>query len=203
MKYCGLSFFLAVMVWASVAPAADSNGDFAIRGVGRFSCTELLDALEKKDERLRYFGTWLDGYLSATNQLSPNTFDATPWQTTELMLALLGRACAQRPDVNFMAVVGRLASEMRPLRLTEKSDVIRLSGFETAQVHYRAVIERVRARLLQLGYSFENTLLADDAAFRELRKQVRDFQQNNKLPPTGNLDQHTLLSLFVLPKPQD
>ena len=119
------------------------------------------------------------------------------------MLALLGRACAQRPDVNFMAVVGRLAAEMRPLRLTKKSDVIRLSGQETAQVHYRTVIERVRRRLEELGYGFNAPALTDDAAFRELRKHVGDFQKKNNLPPTGNLDQHTLLSLFVLPKPQN
>ena len=71
MKRFSLAIFLLATVWTGAAVAADSNGDFAIRGVGRFSCKELLDALEKKDERLRFFGTWLDGYLSATNQLSP------------------------------------------------------------------------------------------------------------------------------------
>ena len=199
----GAALFAAVFTAVLTAPgmAADEDGEFAIRGVGRISCAELSDAVEKKDQqRLSFFGTWLDGYLSGANQFSDNTFDITPWQTTELLLALVGRACAQNPDKNFMAVVGRLVAEMRPLRLTERSAIVKLQTAENVQTQYKAIVERVRLRLIELGYSFAETGIIGENALNELRANLLAYQKASNLPPTGNLDQHTLLNLFVLPK---
>lgn len=183
------------------AQAADSKGDFAIRGVGRISCQELIDALEKKDQqRLSFFGTWLEGYITAANQFSENTFDVTPWQTTELLLALLGRGCAQNPDRNFMAMSGRLIAEMRPLRLTEQSAILKLQTAESVQTQYKEIVERVRRRLEELGYTFQVDGIIGENALNELRANVLAYQKASKLPPTGDLDQHTLLNLFVVPE---
>jgi len=197
---CALAAVLAAPAGAPVQ-AADTSGDFAIRGVGRISCAELSDAVEKKDkQRLSFFGTWLEGYISAANQFSDNTFDVTPWQTTELLLALLGRACAQHPDQNFMGVVGRLIAEMRPLRLTENSPLLKLQTDKNVQVQYREIVERVRRRLVDLGYAFAEEGIIGERALEELRANLRAYQQANKLPVSGDLDQHTMLNLFVLPK---
>lgn len=193
-------FLFSVLIVSPVA-AADKDGDFAIRGVGRISCAELSDALEKKDnQRLTLFGTWLEGYISAANQFSSNTFDITPWQTTELLLALSGRACAQDPDKNFMGVIGRLIADMRPLRLPEKSPVVKLQTEKNVQVQYRETVERVRRRLTELGYRFTTSSVMGEKSLLELRDNVLAYQRENKLPPTGDLDQHTLLNLFVLPE---
>ena len=202
MVYRGIFAALAVSaVLSNPVSAADKDGDFAIRGVGRISCAELLDALDKKDkQRLTLFGTWLEGYISATNQLSDNTFDITPWQTTELLLALLGRACAQDSEKNFMAVVGRLIAEMRPLSLVEQSQVVKLQTASTVQVQYREIVERVRRRLTDLGYEFTTSSVLGEKSLIELREQVLAYQKASKLPPTGDLDQHTLLNLFVVPE---
>ena len=198
------SFLAGCLVAASVSgpvQAADSSGDFAIRGVGRISCKELSDAVDKKDkQRLSFFGTWLEGYISAANQFSEDTFDVTPWQTTELLLALLGRACAQHQDRNFMAVAGRLIAEMQPLRLTERSPVLKLQTADNVQVQYKEIVERVRTRLIELGYTFEVEGIIGEKALEELRANVRAYQEGHRLPPSGELDQHTLLNLFVLPK---
>lgn len=184
------------------AIAADSKGDFAVRGAGRLTCAELTDALAKKDAtRLTIFGAWLEGYITANSQLLPNTFDATPWQTTELLLALSGQACANRgPKTQFMDVVGRLIAEMRPIRLAERSGLVRLSQEESVQVHYRVVVERARARLVELGYEFTTDTVMGAKAMDELVANLKQYQEKTKLPPSGRLDQHTLLNLFVRPQ---
>jgi len=181
--------------------AADSNGDFAIRGAGRLSCEELLDAYAKMDQtRLAIFATWVEGYVTGQNQLQPTTFDALPWQTTELVMALARQACNQRgKDTVFMDVIGRLVAEMRPLRLPEQSEMIALNSGDAVQVHYRTTIERVRARLESLGYSFNQDNLIGSEAMAELTRIVTAYQQDKNLPVSGQLDQNTLLSLFVRP----
>lgn len=194
------SVMMAGIVTGTVALAADKDGNFAIRGVGRISCAELTNALQNKDQqRLSFFGTWLEGYITAANQFSENTFDSTPWQTTELMLALLGRGCAQTPDKNFMGVVGRLIADMRPLRLTQNSPILKLQTEDNVQTHYREIVERVRARLIELGYAFEVDGIIGKKALDELRANISAYQKAANLPPTGNLDQHTMLNLFVVP----
>lgn len=182
--------------------AADAKGDFAVRGAGRLSCAELTDALAKKDAtRLTIFGAWLEGYITANSQLLPNTFDATPWQTTELLLALSGQSCANRgPETQIMDVVGRLIAEMQPIRLAERSGLLRMSHGDAVQVHYRAVIERARDRLKALGYEFTSDEMTGKKALDELTANLKRYQTENKLQPSGRLDQHTLLNLFVRPQ---
>lgn len=182
--------------------AADAKGDFSVRGAGRLSCAELTDALAKKDAtRLTIFGAWLEGYITANSQLLPNTFDATPWQTTELLLALSGQSCANRgPETQFMDVVGRLIAEMRPIRLAERSGLVRMTQDESVQVHYRVVVERARDRLVELGYQFSSDTVMGAKALDELTENLKLYQEKTKLPQSGRLDQHTLLNLFVRPQ---
>lgn len=196
--------FASVLLLApGLVQAADVNGEFSVRGAGRFSCVELLDGLEKKDQRLTIFATWLDGYLTANNQLFDETFDMTPWQTTELLLAMAGRSCAARKDANFMDVIGRLIAEMRPLRLRKNTGIMRIASADKVQVHYKETVERVRARLVQLGYEFSTDSVAGQIAHAEMERNLLDFQKQSGLPPSGEMDQHTLLNLFVRPTPTE
>lgn len=186
---------------AHPAVAADTNGDFAIRGAGRISCAEVIDSLATKDQqRLTILATWVEGYITAQNQLQNATFDATPWQTTELIMALAGQACQQRGnDTLFMDVIGRLVSEMRPLRLAERSELVTLNFGDAAQVHYQTTVERARARLEVLGYTFTQDGILGPAALDELSNNISQYQETTGLPVSGQLDQNTLLSLFVQP----
>ena len=197
------SLFAAAFALLAALPthgfAADAKGDFAVRGAGRLACSELVDALETKDQRLTIFATWLEGYVTAANQFSDATFDSAPWQTTELLIALAGRSCAARANANVMDVVGRLIAEMRPLRLRERSPLVKIARPDEAQVHYRETVERVRARLIELGYEFETTSIIGEKPQNEMEAHLLDFQKQNGLPPSGRLDQHTLLNLFVRP----
>lgn len=184
------------------AIAADAKGDFAVRGAGRLTCAELTDALAKKDAtRLTIFGAWLEGYITANSQLLPNTFDATPWQTTELLLALSGQSCANRgAKTQFMDIVGRLIAEMRPIRLAERSGLVRMTQDDSVQVHYRVVVERARNRLEELGYQFTGDTVMGAKALDELTENLKRYQEKARLPQSGRLDQHTLLNLFVRPQ---
>lgn len=201
-----ISLRSALVAAAVAAPlptiAADANGDFAVRGAGRIACAELQDALQAKDQqRLTIFATWIDGYVTALSQTGEDTFDAAPWMTTELLLALAGQSCANRPDADVMAVVGRLMAELRPIRLAERSPLLKIDEGDAATVLYRETVERARARLEALGYGFETEGVVGRAAHEELRKNLLAYQEASGLPPSGRLDQHTLLNLFVRPAP--
>lgn len=198
-----LAFVICIAGGSEVARAADANGAFSIRGAGRISCEELLAGLEAKDKRLNVFAHWLEGYITASNQLMGDTFDVTPWQTTELLLALAGRSCAATPDKNFMDVVGRLIAQFRPLRVQEKSALVQIRAGESVQVHYRVVVERARTRLIQLGHAFESQGIEGQASSAEMRRNLIAYQNTVGLPPSGRLDQQTLLNLFVTPKAKD
>lgn len=186
---------LCLLLAPTATFAADSKGDFAIRGLGRFACPQLLEAMEAKDARLNVFGAWVDGYISALNQQSPGTFDAAPWQTTELIVSLAGRRCAAEADANFHTIVGRILAEMRPLRLVERSDVVALRSGERVSPLYAEIVNRAKLRLTELGHRG-----ADDDD-QMLGASIRAFQADKNLPQTGLLDQQTLLNLFVRPKP--
>ena len=196
---CAAAF--AALTFVPAADAADGNGDFAIRGAGRLTCEQLGAALAARDAtQLTIFATWVEGYITAANQFQDATFDATPWQTTELILALSGQACAERgQETTFMDIIGRLIAEMRPIRLAEKSGLVRIGDENAVQVHYRETVERVRARLIALGYEFEQPSIIGEKAMDEMSANLRAYQAKEKLPQSGRLDQHTLLNLFVRP----
>lgn len=200
MNGIALALVICIAGAGDIAKASDANGDFSIRGAGRISCAELLGGLEAKDKRLSVFAHWLEGYITASNQHLGDTFDVTPWQTTELLLALAGRSCAATPEKNFMDVVGRLIAQFRPLRVQEKSALVQLRTGESVQVHYRVVVERARTRLIELGHLFETQGLEGQAQSAEMRRNLLAFQKTVGLPPSGRLDQQTLLNLFVTPK---
>jgi hypothetical protein len=76
-----------VLAWGGAAAAADADGNFVIKGAGTATCATLQKAKAARDERYASIAGWLDGYLSAQNELRGATFDLAPWQQTELLLA--------------------------------------------------------------------------------------------------------------------
>ncbi|RYH02990.1 hypothetical protein EU805_04425 [Salipiger sp. IMCC34102] len=173
------------------ALAADADGDFGVDGIGRASCEELTTAIAADEtDKINAFGSWTSGFISATNALSEQTFDVTPWQSEALTLNLLNTFCGQNPETLFVNAVGRLIQTFAPARLTESSQVQVLGEGEDSVRIYVTVLDGVRRALTEAGYEVAE---GPDG----LTQALTAFQTDEGIETTGLPDQQTLLELFL------
>ncbi len=66
---------LALMVTASSALAMDSKGNFGVKGFGLESCESYVTARSESGAAYFAFRSWLNGYLTAYNQLAASTYE--------------------------------------------------------------------------------------------------------------------------------
>jgi len=53
--------------------AADADGKFAVKGAGKRSCNDFVQAADEKSSDFLLYGGWLEGYLSHFNSNQENT----------------------------------------------------------------------------------------------------------------------------------
>jgi hypothetical protein len=182
-----------VLAWGGAAAAADADGNFVIKGAGTATCATLQKAKAARDERYASIAGWLDGYLSAQNELRGATFDLAPWQQTELLLAAVAGWCKSRPQDTLHTAVFRLIETLQTGRLTERSAMLEVGDDAARVVVYAAIWQRVQQRLKLRGFYDGEVTGAADAP---TRKALRAFQAERKLPTTGLPDQQTLALLL-------
>lgn len=188
-----LGAFLLAANCATQALAADAKGDFAIDGGGGRQCSAFTEAAKKRNTDYFLYAGWVEGYISATNQYAKDTYDITPWQTTELLLAALGQYCAKNPKQPFVVAVNSMLGVLRPDRLQSKSELIMIQTDKGAVALYKAMIETIQRKLAdQKLYAG-----AKDGSFTPgLKDALRDFQVKSNLPASGFPDQLTLNKLL-------
>lgn len=195
-RICPIIIAASLMSMPACVFAADGKGVYAIDGGGGAACKAFTDARKAGNERAGdLFAGWLDGYVSAANQTSPETFDLTPWQTSELLLALLARYCETYPDDRFEIAVNNLLRALRPQRLSTQSEQIIVGGEGKGIAIYREVLRRAQQSLAAQGlYSS-----AIDGNYGDsTRKALTAFQEKNALKVTGLPDMETLYRLLPL-----
>jgi len=189
------SIFLLISLSLSAPTfSADSNGKFSVKGAGKRSCENFIKASNTKGTDYYLYGGWLEGYLSSYNQFQEKNFDISPWQTTELMLALLKKQCSSHPDTKFLSAVNSLIKTLFPIRLNSESNLVKIQVGKSESYYYQEIIQRAKKRLQKLGYikgQLQSGFTKNDAlAFEKFQKAIG-------LPATGIPDQRTLLSLFI------
>ena len=178
---------------AAQAAADDAAGRFAVDGVGNRTCQQFTEALSGDRTLAVAFAGWTDGFISAANALGQETFDLTPWQTVEVILAKMKTYCTANPDDIYVDAVGKLVSTLQPTRLTEASEIVQVAWQGKAVFVYRSVLERVRDRLRELGYD----VAAEPGVYEgDFVQALLDFQRDTDLPATGLPDQPTLVGLL-------
>jgi hypothetical protein len=192
---------LALVVAAAVGPAgeaaASAEGGFAVKGNGAAPCSRFVEALEAKDAEFYVFAGWIEGYLTAINQFSPETYDVAPWQSTEVLTMMMNAYCRQRPNDLFSAGVNRMAQALQAERLTRPSRLFKAENGSGASVPiYEAMMLRVQEALIAKGYL---PAPADGAYGRQTRLALERFQRERSLPVSGLPDQRTLHQLFPPP----
>ena len=179
---------------ANPALAADDNGKFAIKGGGLQTCENFIKAVETGSQDIALYGGWIEGFVTAQNQHSQNTFDLTPWQTTRTLLQLTQAACKQvQPETRFIDAFAGIFRLLVPGRLQDESEVVGVTNGENYAVAYRAILQRVQTALRDQGYPISDTNGDFDA---EAVKHLMDYQTKKGLVASGLPDQPTLYSLF-------
>lgn len=173
--------------------AVDAKGDFAVDGGGGRNCAAFSQAAKKRNTDYYLFAGWVDGYVTAHNQHAKDTYDYTPWQTTEFLLAALGQYCDKNPNQPFIVAANGMLGALKPDRLQTKSEMIMVQTDKGGIALYKATIEAIQHRLAdQKLYTGPQ----DGVFTATLKDAVRAFQVKSNLPATGLPDQLTLNKLF-------
>ena len=189
--------FALVLLLAVCAPslghAADERGGFSIRGAGLLSCAVYTQERAKRSETYYMIGGWLDGYLTAINQYSPETYDVASFETTELFTEIIQNHCADHPDHRVFAVMNTLIMRIRDDRLRTGSPFVKIAvGDRSAQL-YLETLRRAQQELKRLGhYTGEINGQFNDGT----RAAFALFQKSIGFNGTGFPDQTTLWRLL-------
>lgn len=175
------------------ALGADQDGRFAIKGAGFASCDDFLAARSQRSERFYQFGGWINGYLTALNELSEATFDLVPWEAPDVLAGFVANYCERFGERRFYLAVRALAEALREDRLERFSPVIAVEVGDQAVGLYETTLRRMQQRLRAEGY-YEGAV--DGRFGPATREALSAFQRARDLPDDGFPDQRTLHALF-------
>ena len=188
----GLAFALT---WSLPLEARAASGDneFAVKGIGIQTCAQFTKDYEARSQGAYVFAGWVDGYISAINRTQPGMFDATPWQSIDVVLALVNNHCAGRPDQRLFSVVHALLDFFKEQGLAESSPTVEAAVGENKITIYKEVLRRAQQALVEAGVY---TATPDGVFGPMTRSAFEAFQEQRNLPKTGLPDQQTLVNLF-------
>ncbi len=192
MRLALLSFLAAVFM-SLEARAADSGGQFAVEGIGASTCKGFVTAKSESSDAYWMFLGWLDGYMTGINQYSPETYDITPWQSSNLLAALFEKFCTKNAGANFFAVANRMIVELRDDRLRESSAPVVVKVGERTIGVYRETLRRVQVLLKEGGHYMGEV---DGLFGPNTQRALESYQKRAALTVTGLPDQATLFKLL-------
>lgn len=183
---------LAAFAWP--AESSTPQGEFAVEGAGLAKCAAFLEARASRSDAYSRFIGYVEGYMTAANRYSPETFDLSPYQTGELFGMIIENHCKSNPDDQLYYIVQSLAAQLVNDRLINRSGMMRIDGSESGPVAvYEEVVRRMQQRLAEEGlYGGE----ADGQFDEELQRSIENYQAAVGIQPSGLPDTLTLWILF-------
>jgi hypothetical protein len=179
---------------AAPAFAADKENRFAPHGVGLVTCEQFLKGVEERKENWLVVGGWLEGYMSAINQLSPDTFDIAPWQSTESLVALIRHNCENNKERRFFDIVSSMMNFLKDKRLKESTQRIIAESGDKKLAVYTSVMKDVQDELIKRKI-LQGT--ADGQFGPKTKAALEQFQKEQNIEATGLPDQQTLWRLLA------
>ncbi len=133
------------------------------------------------------------GYITASNQHLPDTFDLAPWETLDTLTGYLIGYCRANPQASLAQAVFQLTEAMKEGRLTSAATPERVGRGDMQVIIYPDVVRRIQqrltdARLFSATISGEFDQTTSDA--------LMAWQRANDLEPSGVPDQQTLHAMF-------
>lgn len=178
---------------SGAALAEDTNHQFAIEGGGVASCEVFIKANQNKTRDFYVFAGWVEGYLTGFNQFTKDTYDITPWQTTELLMAALRKHCEADPSQQVLLAVNKMISTLYSERLTTMSKTVPLESEKNVMHLYETTMKKVQGALKTVGLYGG----AVDGVYNDgTKKAITSFQKKYEMNQSGLPDQETLFRLF-------
>ncbi len=188
-----LALALTALSFANPAQAADEEENFAVKGAGLARCSDYIEARQSNAPAFYQFGGWINGYLTALNQLKPETYDLAPWQSSDLLAGVILRNCRENPEKRFINTVSAMVASLNAQRLLTKSPLVEAHAGETRIRIYQELLRRTQEKLAESGlYRGE----ANGRFDQETEDGLRAYQKAGRLTETGLPDQATLLAMF-------
>lgn len=180
---------------SQTAVAAEKGGRFAIEGVGIVKCRDYVAALRGNSQQKFLFAGYIQGYLTARNELDKTVFDMTPWQDINTLGDYLVNYCEANPTVAFGGAVKGMLAGLYGQRLAEYSEPKKVKIGENEYILYQATIVRMQKRLAQLNFYKGK---ADGNYNAQTIAAVKAFQKANKMTADGTPSQITMHKLFMV-----
>lgn len=196
-RYCGAALVaLGVVSGCGLGPAsaADAGGQFAVRGAGFATCQHYLRAHELKANEWYLFFGWLDGYLSAFNEKSAETFDVAPWQSTELIAEIVRNVCARDAAQYFYPVVRTVVSGLDEQKLATAEAKKSVDVGENTALIYPTTLRKAQLALAERGH-FDGEASGEFDA--KTQAAIEAFQAKHNIPVNGLPGPVTLWALLV------
>lgn len=175
------------------ALAADDKGQHGVRGAGLVSCAVYEKERNLKSQVYLILASWMDGYITGTNQWADDTYDVMPFQTTEFIANIISYHCKKNPTDRIFPVLRDLIKKISKSRLSNKSDKIEVGVGDRNTKLYVEVVIRLKTELKRAGYYHGEINNIYDG---ETIKAMKEFQGSLDFNQTGFPDQLTLWRLL-------
>lgn len=186
---CGLLLLSAV----PTAQAADASTKFALKGAGFLPCQLFVAEREKRSNVYYLIGGWVEGYVSAYNQLTADTYDITSFESLELLLGVIDNHCRANATDPLFRVVASIVNQISDDRIVAESPMVEIAEGEAKTRLYRETIGRIQTALTELGLYKD----AIDGRWTDAtRAALIAFQSDIGFETTGFPDQATLWRLL-------
>jgi hypothetical protein len=188
-RFLGAAVLCLLLSQSQAAFAADAEGKYALEGSGRITCETLISYTAEDRSKVQILAGWTLGYLSAHNRLVAETYDLTPWQNVQTVLSLASQYCKANPTSNFETALLEVIKWAAKNRAKSESPLVTIGTGDQTVVLFQETVQQARDALSAKGF---DTGTSNDT----LAEALRAYQINEKMAPTGLLDQKTLANLL-------
>jgi hypothetical protein len=190
---------VAFLVIPPGSGAADKNGKYAVRGVGSSKCSQMVSAIDSKDQNVRkdavlLYTSWLNGYLTYVNRIEKETYDIVPLTDSSYLLAVIVGQCRNNPDALMDSISVQVVGALSKARITSESPLVALAVGDQKGSFRKATLIALQNKLIALGH-FKGK--ADGEFGTSSQKALRVFQKAEKLKETGFPDTDTLMRALL------
>lgn len=183
----------ALIVLSAPALAADKNGQFFSRGLGAQLCQNYVAEKTKGSASYFLYRSWLNGYLSAYNQFSQETYDIAPNATMDGLANAVESVCRKYPERKFWTAAFGVTQALWPKRMVLKSVMVSATSGKRTVTLYRATMKEVQQALKSKGYKIGRP---DGMFGKRTQQALAAYQKKQKLPVTGLPDPATRVKLL-------
>ncbi len=185
--------FLACLPFSKDLAAADSYGQYGVRGAGLITCGIYEKERMARGDVYLMTAAWADGYITATNEHLADTYDVLSFESTELLMEILHRHCENNPADHLFSVLKSLLQKLNEDRLQARSEKVEIVVGDRKVSLYVEVLKRIKQKLASSGLYHGKM----DAGYgQEMIRAMKSWQKSIGFEPTGFPDQATLWRLM-------